>query len=323
MAVINKKPETLDFQLQFKRQFNTPLDNSEVYYSFTEAQNYAKNSAIAYVGQIVSVVNETTKTVDLYKIVNEAGDLDLIASSADVKAYTDEQIRKLLEEDGVNPDVVDSFKELQEYIEAHGKDAADMLKTITEHGTLLSSHTNSIAGLQEAVGLLSQNDTEFQAALDSERKAREEGDKALRDAISNLSKDDGGLGQEIYELVKSDLDNKATHQEVTNATADKATRQEVAELLASLETKINKDTNDRLAPIEEKLSGIESGAQVNKLEKVKINGTALAINSTDKSVNITVETELKENSTNPISSSAVYNAIVKALNTPVGSSVAP
>lgn len=42
----------------FKRQESFPLDGSSVFASLEEANNYAKNSKIAYAGQVVSVLDE-------------------------------------------------------------------------------------------------------------------------------------------------------------------------------------------------------------------------------------------------------------------------
>ena len=48
-----------------------------------------------------------------------------------------------------------------------------------------------------------------------------------------------------------------------------------------------------------KLAGIDTGAQVNKIEAVKVGGTALTI--TDKSVNITeISTDLLKQGTNTL-----------------------
>lgn len=63
-----EKVNSVDYQLQIARQYGAPLDKYSVFYSLSEANEYAANSPISYVGQILSVVDETAGTVDTYKI---------------------------------------------------------------------------------------------------------------------------------------------------------------------------------------------------------------------------------------------------------------
>ena len=48
----------------FKRQANFPLDQSSVFYSYAEAEEYAKSNAIAYNGQIIAV--STDDSIGVY-----------------------------------------------------------------------------------------------------------------------------------------------------------------------------------------------------------------------------------------------------------------
>ena len=66
---------------------------------------------------------------------------------------------------------------------------------------------------------------------------------------------------------------------------------------------VAKHGTDRLMAADEgtKLAGIAAGAQVNKIEIVKVGGTALEIAAADKSVNITkISTDLLEQGTNTL-----------------------
>lgn len=65
---------------------------------------------------------------------------------------------------------------------------------------------------------------------------------------------------------------------------------------ATLATKVDKVTGKSLIDDTEitRLAGIETGAQVNKIEVVKANGTALQIDSADKSVNVVVPTKVTD-----------------------------
>lgn len=75
---------------------------------------------------------------------------------------------------------------------------------------------------------------------------------------------------------------------------------DVSEVATQAKDKIDtyEEANDgRVEAIEEKLDGIEEGAQVNKLEGVKLNGTLLSI--VEKAVNIPLGAGLKAAATNP------------------------
>ena len=85
----------LGFPLNFRRGNPNPLDNSSVWKSLADAQNYAQTDPTAYVGQILSVVNYTAavtdaegavvtpsqSTVEVYYIKDEAGNLESVGAS--------------------------------------------------------------------------------------------------------------------------------------------------------------------------------------------------------------------------------------------------
>lgn len=88
----------LGFPLNFRRGNPNPLDNSSVWSSLAAAQNYAKTDPVAYVGQILTVVETvvvdeetgaTTTKVTAYSIQDEAGTLKELGSDA---AYDDSGI---------------------------------------------------------------------------------------------------------------------------------------------------------------------------------------------------------------------------------------
>lgn len=81
----------LGFPLNFRRGNPNPLDNSSVWSSLAAAQNYAKTDPVAYVGQILTVVETvvvdeetgaTTTKVTAYSIQDEAGTLKEIGTDA-------------------------------------------------------------------------------------------------------------------------------------------------------------------------------------------------------------------------------------------------
>lgn len=71
----------LGFPLNFRRGNPNPLDNSSVWASLAEAQNYAADDPIAYVGQILTVVDNANGVATVYSIQDEAGTLKKVGTS--------------------------------------------------------------------------------------------------------------------------------------------------------------------------------------------------------------------------------------------------
>ena len=86
MAQIKKDGSYNAFPISYKRSNPIPLDDTAVWYDKTKMESYAKNGKTAYVGQILSLVDETNNTVNVYKIVDTAGNLELIGTQADWEA---------------------------------------------------------------------------------------------------------------------------------------------------------------------------------------------------------------------------------------------
>ena len=76
MAILNiKLPTNLtEYPNSFKRQGSFPLEAYSVFYAIADAKNYAKNNPIAYVGQIITVIENNE--VKNYSIINVNGDLE-------------------------------------------------------------------------------------------------------------------------------------------------------------------------------------------------------------------------------------------------------
>ena len=71
----------LGFPLNFRRGNPNPLDNSSVWASLEAAQNYAKNDPVAYVGQILTVVDNENNIATVYAIQDVAGTLKKVGTS--------------------------------------------------------------------------------------------------------------------------------------------------------------------------------------------------------------------------------------------------
>ena len=75
MAFIKEMTAPASMPKALKRTNALPLDSSAVWYSLEELQTYAREGATAYVGQIVSLVDQEANTSVAYMIANTAGDL--------------------------------------------------------------------------------------------------------------------------------------------------------------------------------------------------------------------------------------------------------
>lgn len=85
------------------------------------------------------------------------------------------------------------------------------------------------------------------------------------------------------------------------------TKSESNEKFVEKETGKGLSSNDFTNAYREKLDGIESGAEVNIIEKIKLNGTELPISN--KEINIPVDDTLNNTSTNPIQNKKVFEAL--------------
>ena len=81
MAVINKDIAYMALPLSIRRGNPFPVDEYSVWYDMGQLTTYAQSSPVAYVGQIVTLVNEDENTVEAYMIQNAAGNLMKLAST--------------------------------------------------------------------------------------------------------------------------------------------------------------------------------------------------------------------------------------------------
>ena len=68
MAVINKTNSIMEFPLQISRQYGAPIERYSGFYNQVDAETYATTSPLAYVGQIIAIVDEGTSTSTAYII---------------------------------------------------------------------------------------------------------------------------------------------------------------------------------------------------------------------------------------------------------------
>lgn len=81
MAIIKKDGNFMGLPMNIARGNPIPLDTTAVWYTQTEMENYAKTGATAYVGQVLTLVDETNNTASAWLITNVAGTLVKLAST--------------------------------------------------------------------------------------------------------------------------------------------------------------------------------------------------------------------------------------------------
>lgn len=82
MAVIKKDNSYMEFPLQISRQYGAPIDKFSVFYDLSSAQTYATSNPLAYVGQIITVVDESNKSAKAYLIKDTDGNLEEVGSGS-------------------------------------------------------------------------------------------------------------------------------------------------------------------------------------------------------------------------------------------------
>lgn len=251
MAVYNLPNYTNDqgfgLPLNIRRGNPNPLDNSAVWASLDAAKNYAKTDPTAYVGQIISVVDNEKSIVDVYKINDTAGNLVLVGT---VTLGDDQSIVK---NDDDTLSLYDFGKKYYKFVAAEGDVAAhyeavegwkDGLEPKVSGGVLAWYEPNptTVDGLQSSINNL-------QAEVDTNKEKI----KANTDAIAVLNGDKTTEGSVAYQIAAV----------VAGADADFDTLKEIAEWIAahpeSVAT-INKSIKDNADAIDalEALVGTES-----------------------------------------------------------------
>lgn len=88
MAMIKKDGNFMGLPMNIARGNPIPLDKSEIWYSYEEMINYAQTSPVAYVGQILGLVNEADNTATAYIILNTDGEVKEVGKATVVDKAT-------------------------------------------------------------------------------------------------------------------------------------------------------------------------------------------------------------------------------------------
>lgn len=224
MAVIQKDFNVMGLPMAISRNNPIALDKTAVWYNEMEMRNYASTDPTAYVGQVLSLVNETDRTATAYIITSVSGMLKEVGAATVV----DEQTIVLNDDSELS--LNDFEKAFYKYIPAEGDvdahyekvNVGDLddegnpyvwisglePKAVLEDGkfvlgwyepnpTTMEGVSASIAALQNSVNEintditnLENKDKEFATGLQlandaiKERYTKEEADKKIADAIA-------------------------------------------------------------------------------------------------------------------------------------------
>ena len=78
MASIQKTYNSMGLPMNINRSNPIPIDNTELWYSLAEAQDYAQNDPRAYVGQTIKVVDEASGEITAYTVAADGSLVDKV-----------------------------------------------------------------------------------------------------------------------------------------------------------------------------------------------------------------------------------------------------
>lgn len=121
MAVIKKDGSYMPLPINIKRGNPIPLDSTSIWYDYDALVEYASTSVVAYVGQIVTYVNQTDNTSTVYVISDTSGTLLEVGSGAGGDAVNVDKNTIVLDEQGLLT-LRDFGSKYYRYVAAHTND---------------------------------------------------------------------------------------------------------------------------------------------------------------------------------------------------------
>ena len=168
MAVINKLAPSFGMPAGMNRSEAGPLDMSSVYYAQADMKTYAETSPIAYVGQVLSLVDEANKTVTAWIIADTTGTLIKLASTT------------------ASGDLTADVQELQGKVATLIADL-DALEAVV--GTAAAGQTGTIYELiKDAKDQADKGVSDAKAAQDAADAAQDAADAVADDLATNYTK---------------------------------------------------------------------------------------------------------------------------------------
>ena len=264
MAFIDKKENYMGLPMNIKRGNPIPLDDSSVWYSYDEMATYAQTGKTAYVGQILSLVDESTDSATAYIILNEAGELLEVGSATlgDNKTITlDSGVLGLKDfgskyyayvEESTNEETGETIAahyEEQEVDAEHPWKAGLEPKVVSEDGqfvlgwyepnpTTIEGVNAQVTGIQTTVNDLTKKTQDLDKEVD-----------ALVEEIGVPSQNKEGVVTPATGLY-AELEKKVTQEQVNTSIAEAIAdaghlKREIAESVEALEAKATEEGADQ------------------------------------------------------------------------------
>ena len=204
MAIIKKDGNFMGLPMNIARGNPIPLDNSEIWYSKDEMLNYAATNPVAYVGQILGLVDEVDNTAKAYIILNADGDVQEVG-----KATVVDNVTIVLDDDDTLS-LKDFGKKYYEYIAEENGVAAHYVERIVDeehpwiagleprvvlegtkfvlgwyqpNPTTMEGVNNQIAGIQTSVSALTTATANLSERLDN-TYTKSETDSAIAEKVA-------------------------------------------------------------------------------------------------------------------------------------------
>ena len=221
MAVIQKDFNVMGLPMAISRNNPIALDKTAVWYNEMEMRNYASTDPTAYVGQVLSLVDETSRTATAYIITNVSGTLKEVGAATIVDEQT------IILNDDSELSLNDFEKAFYKYIPADGDVDAHYEKVnvgdLDDEGNpyVWTSGLEPKAVLENGkfvLGWYEPNPTTMEGVSASIA--------ALQNSVNEINGDITALENKDNELstglqtVKSDLQNRYTKEEANKAIAD-------------------------------------------------------------------------------------------------------
>lgn len=268
MALIKKDGTYMGLPMNIQRGNPVPLDFDAVWYSYDAMAEYARGEgergAVAYVGQILSLVDETDNSATAYIILNTAGDLLEVGSATlgDDKtitldsgvlglkdfgskyyAYVEESVN---EETGETvaahyvPQVVDAEHPWKAGLEPKvvSEDGQFVLGWYEPNPTTIEGVNAQVTGIQTTVNDLTKKTQDLDKEVD-----------ALVAELGTPSQNNEGVVTPATGLY-AELDKKVTQEQVNTSIAEAIAdaghlKREVAESVEALEAKVTEEGADQ------------------------------------------------------------------------------
>ena len=230
----------LGFPLNFRRGNPNPLDNSSVWASLEAAQTYAASDPVAYVGQILTVVDNANGVATVYSIQDEAGTLKKVGTSP----VGDESTITVAEDGTVSLYGVSGLE--LDRVEEDGSTTKINYQPLLVDGKLtwVEPSTTTVEGLATEIEGLKTRISALEGTVGDESKGLVKGVADNTAAISDINTKIGTVAENktLVEMI-SDAQTAATYDDT--ALVGRVTAIEVNYLKAAdktaLETKMAED----------------------------------------------------------------------------------